>query len=125
MDLYSIQVAIESGWSTFLEPTGDVLTLHDTLTKLRHAGSPCRLVKCKVMKEYPAEKAERQDETVLFAADRMYDVIRTLVEVWNDDKNTVASVNSAASAATKAADDYDAAISAQTPDLAARVRRTL
>ena len=125
MDLYSIQVAVESGWSTFLEPTGDVATIHDTLTKLRHEGCPCRLVKCKVMREYPAEKAERQDETILFAADRMYDAIRHVVISADNPTRTMKHLVGCIRNAESAANDYDAAISVATPEVAARVRRTL
>jgi len=121
MDLYSIQVAIQSGWSSFLEPTGDVAVLHDTLTKLRHEGVACRLVKCKVMREYPAQQPERPDNTILFAADRMYDAIRHAGEARD---GRVFDVCRAVTDAQKAASDYDAALSAATPELAARVRRT-
>ena len=119
MDLYSIQIAVEIGWTTYLEPTGDVAVLHDTLTRLRHEGCPCRLVKCKPMREYPAEKPEPQDETVMFAADRMYDAIRQLGDTKSEwlFERTLKCL--------RTADDYDAAISAATPELSARVRRTL
>jgi len=119
MDLYSIQVAIQSGWSTYLEPTGDVLQLHDTLTRLRHEGVACRLVKCKPVKEYPVVKPE--NESILFAADRMYDAIRQTSWARLKDGDLVAAVDAAA----QTADDYDAALSSVTPELAARVRRTL
>jgi hypothetical protein len=119
MDLYSIQVAVEGGWSTYREPTSDVAVLHDTLTRLRREGCPCRLVKCRVLKEYPSEKA---DDTVLFAADRMYDAIR---HAGNARDGRVYDVCRAVTDAQKAADDYDAALSVATPEVAARVRRTL
>jgi hypothetical protein len=122
MDLYSIQVAVEGGWSTYLEPTSDVAVLHDTLTRLRNEGCPCRLVKCKVMKEYPAEK---QDDTLLFAADRMYDAIRAITISADSPSENISDLTQRINDAESAAHDYDAALSAATPDVAARVRRTL
>jgi aspartate aminotransferase-like enzyme len=115
MDLYSIQVSIQSGWSTYLEPTSDVLALHDTLTRLRHEGVACRLMKCKVMREYPVEPEER--EVLHMAADRMYDAIRAA--------SSARDMSRAIDACNRMADDYDAALSQVTPELAARVRRTL
>jgi hypothetical protein len=120
MDLYSIQVSIQSGWSTYLEPTGDVLALHDTLTRLRHEGVACRLLKCRTVKEYAIEPEER--EVLNMAADRMYDAIR---EMRKSEANRGSPLWQAADAAQLAADDYDAALSSVTPELAARVRRTL
>jgi hypothetical protein len=115
MDIYSIQVAIQNGWSTYLEPTGDVAQLHDTLERLRHEGVACRLLKCRVAKEYPVEPEKR--EVLNMAADRMYDAIRAA--------SSARDMNKAIDACNRAADDYDAALSGVTPDLAARVRRTL
>ena len=122
MDLYSIQVAIQSGWSTYLEPTTDVLVLHDTLTRLRHEGVACRLMKSRTMKEYPIEPEER--EVLHMAADRMYDAIRCMALSAGATLTGVASAHSV-NTAIRAADDYDAALSSVTPELAARVRRTL
>ena len=120
MDLYSIQVSIQSGWSTYLEPTGDVLQLPDTLTKLRHEGVACRLGQCRVAKEYPVEPEER--EVLHMAADRMYDAIR---QVGRTMEASGTPSYSSVDAAVRTADDYDAAMSQVTTELAARVRRTL
>jgi hypothetical protein len=61
------------------------------------------------------------NDSVLFAADRMYDAIHNLLSADTDEKtvNAIAAQN-------QAADDYDAAIEGEDvwPGLAERVRRT-
>jgi hypothetical protein len=67
------------------------------------------------MKEYAIEPEKR--EVLNMAADRMYDAIRKA--------GAAMDMNKAIDACNRVADDYDAALSSVTPDLAARVRRTL